>query len=183
MHSRWIVALVSLAFALTAGAQTVYKSKDKDGPVFSDVPSPGASAVELPPANVIQMPVPTARPTPTPSAPPSVPYRNLVIVVPEAQGTIHSNTGAFDIRAQLSPALRGSDRILVSLDGNLLKSRFRSPNVHITEADWNAAANSNDAQHSVQLTVVDAKGEPLIASAPVSFYVQRATVAKQRRAR
>lgn len=181
MHSRWIVALGSLAFALTVGAQTVYKKEGKDGPVFSDVPSPGASAVELPPANVIQMPVPAA--TPAPAAPPPVPYRNLVIVAPEAQGTIHSNTGAFDIRAQLSPALRGSDRILVSLDGNLLKSHYRSPNVHITEADWNAAANSNDAQHSVQLTVVDAKGEPLIASAPVSFYVQRATVAKQRRAR
>ncbi len=181
MHSRWVVALGSLAFVLTAGAQTVYETKDKAGPVFSDVPSAGASAVELAPANVIKMPAPS--PTPAPSAPPPVPYRNLVIVAPEAQGTIHSNTGAFEIRARLSPALRGSDRILVSLDGNLLKSRFRSPNVHITEADWNAAANSNDGQHSVQLTVIDAKGEPLIASAPVSFYAQRATVAKQRRAR
>jgi len=181
MHSRWIVALALLAFALTAGAQTVYETKDKAGPVFSDVPSAGASAVDLPPANVIKMPIPAA--TPAPSAPPPVPYRDLVIVAPKAQGTIHSNTGAFDIRAQLSPALRGSDRILVSLDGNLLKSRFRSPNVRITESDWNAAANSDDGLHSVQLTVVDAKGEPLIASAPVSFYVQRATVAKQHRAR
>lgn len=181
MNERWIAAIALGAFAGAALAQTVYESKDKSGPVFTDRPSAGASAVQLPPPNVIALPpAPQAVPASSTALPA---YRDLVIVAPEAQGTVHSNTGAFDVRAQLSPALRGNDRIQVSLDGNVLKTRFRSPNVRVTEAEWNAAASSGDGLHTIQLTVVDAKGEPLIASAPVSFYVQRATVAKQRRAR
>ena len=43
-----ICLLPALAFA-----QTIYKSKDKEGPVFSDTPSPGAQPIYLPPANVI----------------------------------------------------------------------------------------------------------------------------------
>lgn len=178
MNARWMVATALASLSLAPLAQTVYETKDKAGPVFSDKPAQGASAVELPPPNVISMPA--AASTPAPSAPPPAPYRDLMILAPEARGSVHSNTGEFDVRARLSPALRGSDRILVSLDGNVLKTRFRGANLHITEADWNAAASGDDSLHTIQLTVVDAKGEPLIASAPVSFYVQRATVSKRR---
>ncbi len=178
MDVRWTVATTLVTFCCAAFAQTVYETKDKSGPVFSDRPTQGASAVELPPPNVVSMPAPAS--TPAPSTPPPAPYRDLMILAPEAQGSVHSNTGEFDIRARLSPALRGSDRILVSLDGNVLKTRFRSANLHVTKADWNAASSSDDSLHTIQLTVVDAKGEPLIASAPVSFYVQRATVSKRR---
>ncbi|HMN77447.1 MAG TPA: hypothetical protein PKC97_15390 [Burkholderiaceae bacterium] len=181
MNPRWIAAIAIATLAGAALAQTVYETRDKNGPVFTDRPSAGASAVQLQAPNVIAMP---PAPQAVPASGPALPaYRELVIDAPEAQGSIHSNTGAFDVRARLSPALRGSDRIQVSLDGNVLKARFRGPNLRVTEADWNAAANGDDALHTIQLTVVDAKGEPLIASAPVGFYMQRATVAKQRRAR
>lgn len=181
MTPRQIIAATLAFLSISAMAQTVYETKGKDGPVFSDKPSAGAASVDLPPPNVISMP--TVEPTQAPPAAAPLPYRDLVITAPEAKGMIHTNTGAFEIRARLAPALRKTDRILVSLDGNVLKPRFRSTHVQVTEADWNAAASGDDGLHTVQLTVVDAKGEPLIASAPVAFYVQRATVARQRRAR
>lgn len=181
MNRRWIAAIAIATLAGAALAQTVYETRDKSGPVFTDRPSAGASAVQLQAPNVIAMPpAPQVQPASSPAAPA---YRELVIIAPEARGTIHSNTGAFDVRARLSPALRGSDRIQVSLDGNVLKTRFRSPDLRITEADWNAAASSDDGLHTIALTVVDAKGAPLIASAVVGFYMQRASVARQRRAR
>lgn len=177
-HSIIAAALVSLSFATLA--QTVYESKDKAGrPVFSDTPSPGASTVQLPPPNVIAMPPAEPMPAPTTQAPPA--YRSFVVLVPDEQGSVHSNTGAFDVKARLSPALRGDDRIAVNIDGTLLKKRFRSPNLHITDADWHTASTDDSAAHSLQLIVVDAKGAPLIESAPVQFYLQRATVSKRRR--
>ncbi len=180
MKARSAAAIALAMLAGTALAQTVYESRDKSGPVFSDQPSAGASAVQLQAPNVIAMPA--AAPVQTASAPAAA-YRSFIILAPAAQGSIHSNIGAFDVKARLSPALRGSDRIVASLDGNMLKTRFRSPNLRITEADWSAAARSGDSLHTIQLAVVDANGELLIASAPVSFYMQRATVAKERRAR
>lgn len=174
------VAATLIVLAGAATAQTVYESKDKSGPVFSDQPSPGASAVKLQAPNVIAMPAAPAAPQ---SAAPAFAYRSLVVTAPEARGTIHSNTGAFDVRAQLAPALRTNDRIVVSLDGELLKTQFRSANLRISERDWNASASSADSLHTIELAVVDANGNVLASSAPVSFYVQRATVEKERRVR
>lgn len=179
MTNRQIIAAALAFFSIGALAQTVYETKGKDGPVFSDKPTAGASSVDLPPPNVISMPAVAPAPAPTTQAAPA--YRNLVILTPEAQGSIHSNTGAFDVKARLSPTLRSGDRILVSLDGTLLKTRFRSPNLRITDADWRATTNDDSAAHSLQLIVVDAKGAPLIESASVDFYMQRATVSKRRR--
>lgn len=173
MKSSSVIAAVLVSISVGAFAQTVYESRDKAGrPVFSDTPSAGASAVQLPPPNVVVMP--SVEPAaPTTQAPPA--YRSLVVLHPAEQATVHSNTGAFDVKARLSPPLRGGDRIAVSIDGTLLKQRFRSPNLHISEADWRAAANDDSNAHSLQLIVVDAKGEPMIESASVSFYRQRAS--------
>ncbi|MEO8123453.1 MAG: hypothetical protein ABI633_05335 [Burkholderiales bacterium] len=179
MTTRQIIAATLVSLSSGAMAQTVYESKDKSGPVFSDMPSAGASAVQLQAPNVISMPAPAPVQTPTKQAPPA--YRDFVILAPEGQGSVHSNTGAFDVKARLSPALRSSDRIAVSIDGSLLKKRFRSPNIHIADADWRSASDDESVAHSLQLVVVDAKGALLIESAPVNFYMHRATVSRRRR--
>lgn len=181
MRHRWIMlSLALLVFSVTAMAQTVYQSRDKAGPVFSDTPSPGASAVVLPPPNIVSPP--RVAPAPAASAAPAPHYRTLVISQPEPQGTVHSNTGAFDVRARLNPPLRASDRIGVRLDGNAVPTLFRSTNLRISESDWRSAATGEgNSEHQLQLVVLDAKGAPLIESRPVRFYVRRAAVGGSRR--
>ena len=56
MKPSWIIAAVLAAHAAATLAQTVYESKDKSGPVFSDRPSAGAVPVEVSPPNVVSAP-------------------------------------------------------------------------------------------------------------------------------
>ena len=176
--------LVALALAigpaLAAAQSTVYESKDKAGPVFSDRPSTDAKPVELGPANVIQTtPVPQQA-TPAAAATPN--YTALSISSPENGGTIDTNTGAFDVSVQLQPALRSAsgDRIMVRLDGRPLKRRFSSVKFGVTEADWQSAANADNVEHTLQAVVVDKGGAVLIESAPVKFYAHRAVRARSK---
>lgn len=181
MTTRLIAAALAAALCTLATAQTVYESKDKSGAtVYSDSPSPGAKPMDLPPPNVIQTP-PLPKQAPA-SAAPAPAYTSLAVVAPEDGGTIHSNTGAFDVTLKVSPALRvnSGDRIRLKLDGNLLPTDYLSRKISVTEADWQAAA-TNSLEHTLQAAVVDKAGNTRIESEPVSFYIHRATVRRQTR--
>ena len=180
MNHRWIVGVCLLGATLAPWAQTVYESKGKDGPVFSDKPSTGATSVELPPPNVVSAPA-APPPAPAPSAPARPHYSKLSILMPEAQGMVHTNTGAFDVAARVQPPLRPADRVRVQLDGRLVPTVFRSTKLRLSEADWQATAAGHDGEHVLQLAVVDAQGLVLVESAPVRFFVKRATVGAGRR--
>jgi len=176
-----IFAILLAVWCVPCAAQTIYESKDKAGnPVFTDQASPGGKTVNLPPPNVVQTP-PLPKQAPVPAAAPA-PYTSLAIASLDNEGTVHTNTGEFDIRAKATPALRSAagDRIRVKLDGNLLATQYASRWVKISAEDWQAAANQ-DAQHTIQIAIVDGAGTTLIESAPVTFYAHRATV--RRRAR
>ena len=180
MSPRWILAALLAACSAASLAQTVYESRDKAGPVFSDKPSSGAVPVDVTPQNVVSPPQATpSPPPPPPSAAPT--YRRLVITRPGDQDMVHSNTGAFGISATLSPPLRPNDRVRVLLDGNLVPTVFRSTNVRLTEADWQSAALGTNGEHTLQLAVVDADGRPWIQSEPVRFYLRGAAVGGVRR--
>jgi hypothetical protein len=177
LRSLLLGGLPPAAACLLAAAQApVFESESKGVPSFSDQPSPGAVVIQLPPPNVIQSGSPQAAPSDAP-APAPPPYRSLMITAPANMGTIHSNTGAIDITASAAPALRAAagDRFRVTLDGNLLAHGFRSNPIHLSSADWSAAA-ADDASHTLVVAVVDRYGQMLIESAPVQFYVHRATV-------
>ena len=173
MKTRCLLAVLLVLHGI-APAQTVYESKDKAGAVFSDRPSPGATAVDATPRNVVSPPKVEPAPPPPPSAAPT--YRRLVIVRPAAQDMVHSNTGAFGISASLSPPLRRDDRIRVLIDGNLVPTVFSSPQLRISEQDWRATAVGSDGEHTLQLAVVDADGKPWIESEPQRFYLRRTAV-------
>lgn len=170
---------LALCCAAAAAQTTIYESKDKAGPVFSDQPSPGARELALPPPNVMPGNAPAAQPVPPQPALPA--YRLLNILSPENQGTVHSNTGAFDVRVQTSPELRPGDSIRVKLDGNLIGRSFRSTTIGLTDSDWQAAASSASVEHTLQAAVLDRDGKVLIESAPVSFYARRTTAGQGRR--
>jgi hypothetical protein len=133
--------------------------------------------IHLPPPNVIQStPQPATDDVATQAAAP--PYRSLAIAAPSNLGTIHSNTGAFDVSASAAPSLRAAagDRFRVTLDGKVVPHAFRSNPIHLTSADWSVAATDDNVAHTLLLAVVDPSGQVLIESAPVQFYVHRATV-------
>jgi hypothetical protein len=167
MKHHWMIAVALVAQAMAPLAQTVYESKDKTGPVFSDKPSPGAKPLQLEAPNVV--------------SPPAVTPARLVIASPSNQDSVHSNDGAFGISARLSPPLRPNDRVRVLIDGNLVPTVFRSTSPRITPADWQATALGDRGEHTLQLAVVDANGVPAIESPVVGFYLHRAAVGGGRR--
>ena len=182
MIHRWVLSACLLGTALAPWAQTVYESKGKNGPVFSDKPTAGASAVDLPSANVVNVPAATApTPAPAPSAAARPHYSTLNLLMPTEQGMVHTNTGAFEVNARVSPPLRPADRVLVTLDGRLVPTQFRSTRLQLSEADWRATASGQDGEHVLQMAVADAQGTLLIESAPVRFFVKRASVGGGRR--
>jgi len=67
------------------------------------------------------------------------------------------------------------------IDGNLVPTVFRSTDLRISEQDWQATAVGNNSEHTLQLAVVDANGQPWIESAPVRFYLRGAAVGGTRR--
>ena len=44
-------------------------------------------------------------------------YSRLAILFPAEQGTMHTNTGAFDVQVALQPTLNAGDTLVVTLDG------------------------------------------------------------------
>lgn len=190
MHDSRTVSifLASLALAMCSNicvAQTtIYESSDRAGPVFSDQPSfndsanPTAKKIRIEPMNGWQDAPATGAPA-NPAAAAS--YSSLAIVEPANEGTIHTNTGDFDLIVSSAPGLRNGDRIRVKLDGNLLNGSYNSVSIPVTADDWQAAAKPDDVKHTVQAAIVAPDGTPLIESAPVTFYAHRAVVRRQQR--
>lgn len=176
------VGLLAAVWCATCSAQGgVYESKDKSGAtVFSDRPAPGAKPMDLPPPNVVQTPaVPKRAPPPVAAA---APYTSVAISSLDNEGTVHSNTGEFQVLVRSVPALRAAagDRIRATIDGKLLPRKYSSGAVHVSAEEWQAAATGN-AQHTLQVAIVDPNGTTLIESKPITFYSRRATARKRAR--
>ena len=174
----WLTAAwLSMWTAAVAAQDKIYESVGKDGvPEFSGQPKPGSTEVNLPPPNVIDTTAPAAPSAPQQEA--AAGYSQLAILFPADQGTLHTNTGAFDLKVALQPALNAGDVFVVSLDGTALAGRYTSPDIAITEQDFQSAA-ADDVQHQLQVVVVDSGGNVRIAAGPISFYVHRATMRQQ----
>ncbi len=148
-------AVVWLAMwaAAVAAQDKIYESTGKDGvPEFSGQPTPGATEVTLPPPNVIDTAAPQAQPAPQQEGPTG--YAQLAILFPADQGTLHTNTGAFDLKVALQPALNAGDSFVVTLDGTPLAGRYTSGDIAVSEQDFQSAASDN-VQHQLQVAVVD----------------------------
>lgn len=167
-------AAVLWAWSVGAAAQDqIYESTGKGGvPEFSGQPTPGSKEVTLPAPNVID-----TDPVPAQAAPQEVlaGYSQLAIVFPAEQGTMHTNTGAFNVQVAVAPDLNADDAFVLTLDGSALPGRYRSADIAITEEDF-ASFATDDVQHQLEVAVVDSTGNVVIRSGPVNFYVHRATV-------
>ena len=164
------VSLLLLLLPAVALAQ-VYECPGQDGPVFTNTPCPGGKRMDLGSPNVID----TGSPPQAGGAaqPAASAYTTFSIVSPENGGTIHTNTGQFQVSLDLAPALQGGNAVSVSLDGTPLPTLRYSLQFDITPEEWESAAAAN-VEHVLQASVVDRSGNILIAAAPVQFYVHRA---------
>jgi len=159
-----------------ACAQTMYECPGKEGPVFTNTPCAGGKELDLGPPNVID----TGNPPQQQPAQVDAPvYSVCTIVSPQYGGTVHTNTGAFQVSLALPPGLQGGNAISVSLDGTQLPTLRYSLQFDITQEEWDSAAAAN-VQHLLQASVVDRSGNTLIAATPVQFYVHRAFRKEQR---
>ena len=176
MPSKIVSALFFALCSALATAQGVYKSQDKVGPVFSVQPVPGAKPVDFPPLNTYKVPPTPTAPQAKPAGAAPQPYTLLAIAAPENEGTIHTNTGDFDMQLRVEPQLNTTrgDVVLVKLDGNLLAQRYSSATIHIGAANW-AQAFGESAEHSLQIAIANQDGAVLIESAPVKFFMHHAT--------
>jgi len=165
--------LVVLCIATVAAAQPVYETSDRDGPVFSDIPSSGAREIPLPQINLMDSPSTPAAAQPAPAM---APYTAVQIIQPENGGTVHSNTGLFSMAVALSPDLRTErgDAIAIKLDGTVLPVRRITLQFDISSDEWQMAAK-DQVEHQVEVAVVDRAGMALLIATPVRFYAHRAT--------
>lgn len=159
-----------------AGAQ-IYSWTDAEGnPVYSDQPRPGASPVELGPTNVIE-PAPSATPSrsrlpPDPSHQTNF-YRELSISSPAHDSNIRSNEGELILVVQTDPPLSSSHLLRVSVDDALSDVGVPGNGAAVHQL---TVRNIDRGTHQIAVAVVNARGEELQRSTPVTVHLQRTSL-------
>ena len=155
----------------TASAQ-VYKRTGPDGQVyFSDQPGPDAAQIEVKPAQTISMPpVPKQTATARQQEDASSAYTELTIVSPSSDQAIRANDGNITVNLSLQPGLMPGHAVVLNVDGEDGEQINSGASLSID------LSNLSRGRHTVEAAVVDAKGNVLKQSAPVSFNVLRVAV-------
>lgn len=165
-----------LLLASPAGAQ-IYTWTDAQGNrVYSDHPRPGAETVELGTTNVVApVPATTTRSEHSNTDQPTREsfYRQLSITNPAHDSAIRSNEGNLTLTIATDPPLSGSHLLKVVIDGA----------VNPTGVPGNGAAvqqltvhNIDRGSHEVAVVVVNARGEELQRSPPITVHLQRTSL-------
>ena len=167
--------LLLLGVHLGAGAETVYRSVDKDGvPIFSDTPSSDAEEIEIEKAPAVPFVAP-----PKPGVPPAtvgeekpqdVAYVSLVIVSPAADQALRTNEGKVSVSTVSEPALASGDQLVLYLDG---KEVFRG-------GGGTQLSGIGPGTHSLVAAIVGADGSERIRSESVTFHLLRTTALTRR---
>jgi hypothetical protein len=171
------IALILVLVCATASAE-VFRWVGPDGEVyFSDTPTPGSERMDLGTVQAVPLrSVPhrssaTEQPAGSAVGNESVPpYVQFEIIKPSNGQGVRANDGSVTVYLSLQPALRSGDTVVLNVDGQDGAS-IRSGDM----LNFNLS-NMSRGQHSVAARVQNAKGEKLIETGPVSFYVLRAAL-------
>lgn len=90
----------------------------------------------------------------------------VAIVRPAQEQTIHSNQGELTVQVRHAGGVPGA-RIQLLLDGSALPRSYRGNVIELKGIERGT--------HSLQAVLLDAKGEQLAASQPVTFYMWQAS--------
>jgi len=144
----------------------VYKTTDKDGNViYSDSPGPGeAKKLELRELNTL----PSPPPVPSPGAPqpdqPELPSYEVTILSPRDQVIIPVGQRDLPIAVSLNQPLQAEHLLVYFLNDELLEET-RMSNILVKDVARGI--------HSVRVEVIDANGQSLGMSAPVTVNLMR----------
>lgn len=176
MQVLLVFLCLALPAAATAGAE-VYRWVDTEGQVhYSDRPSPGADLVVIDVAPVGTTPVAgvssTGRlPVATRDTPVAAAYDSLAIQSPGQDETLWNIGGQLDVAVALQPALQAGHRLQLILDGQTVAELDAGvTRTRLTEV--------YRGQHTLIAKIRDASDTTLMQSAPVTFYVQQSSVAR-----
>ena len=154
----------------------VYKSTNADGEtVYSDTRTQGAEVLKMPELPTYTPPpvAPLAAASAGSAGQEAAIYEDMVFVRPEDDATIRDNQGTINSEVQLTPALRSNSkhRIQFYLDGEAYGEPGSSVRASMTNIDR--------GEHILTASVLDARGETLITTAPVIVHLHRETIYNQ----
>jgi hypothetical protein len=163
------IFLLFLIFACATASAQVYRRVGPDGKVyFSDRPGPDAEKVEVAPAQAVR--IPPARESTDAAAQQeeaSEAYASFAVVSPASGEAVRANDGNVTIQLSLQPQLKPGHTIALKIDGEDGQDISTGEDLAIE------LTNMSRGQHSVEVTVVDDKGNALIQAGPVNFNVLR----------
>jgi hypothetical protein len=176
------ILMILLVFACATASAQVFKRTGPDGQVyFSDQPGPDAEQVDVTPAQAVTLP-PLPEPTDTmeqagsdstdPQIEFTAAYTEFSITSPTRDEGVRANDGNVTVHLSLQPALQSGHTIVFNVDGEDGESSSTSSSMLI------GLNNMSRGLHTVWATVVDAEGNDLIKTEPVSFYVLRVAVGR-----
>lgn len=162
---RLILSSILVFFVCCLGAETVYKSVDKDGNIiFTDKPSEKAEEIKIQELDTIKNPNPNKyKPSLKQPEESSHKYDSFVVTSPENGAGIRSNSGNVSISLSLNPALRGGHKIIISMDGK-----------EVGSGSSVSLQNVDRGTHSISASVVDENGKQLISTSS-TFSLLRAS--------
>ncbi|MFC3284091.1 DUF4124 domain-containing protein [Litchfieldella rifensis] len=179
MKLRLVLVLLGICLPFAATATTVYRSTDAQGNVvFSDQPDQGAEPVELEPLTVVPSLEPDvvapagesrAGAPRSDTAAPFMPYSVFRIASPSNEETLPTGyAGNVQVELRIEPELREDHQVRLLLDGEVSQSAMHTSAFMLT--------NLERGEHVLQAELLDTSGEVRHRSAPVTLYVQRASV-------
>ena len=171
-------ALCALGLLAGPASAQIHSWTDAEGNrVYSDQPRSGASTVELTPTNVVEPP-PTANASrreqdssQQPSA--SNSYQQLSITNPAHDSSIRSNEGELTLTVVTDPPLSGSHLLRISIDGTLSQTGVPGSGAATHQLTIH---NVDRGSHELSAVGVDARGEELQRSPPITVHLQRTSL-------
>ncbi|HEY5623632.1 MAG TPA: DUF4124 domain-containing protein [Gammaproteobacteria bacterium] len=167
MH-KWLI-LLSLLTAAASG-QNIYTWVDASGQRhYSDQPAPGAETIELETAQGYAAPaLPSAMPAAEEEQDPAERYTAFNIVRPAHQETLWNTGGELNVAFELAPALRPGHRVGLYIDGAMVGGLTTAGQIQVSEVFR--------GQHTLQTVIVDATGNELLRSVPITIMVQQTSL-------
>ena len=168
MRAFYILGLLLLC--ITASANVVYKSVQKDGTVvYTDVPSKGATSVNL---SAVNSAVISTTHSPANQAKVSKPNKQLephteysvFIRTPVAEQTLRNNAGEVIVNAEVLPKKAGKFQLI--LDNQI---------VHTQTSGKFGLENIQRGAHNIEVNFLDNSGKILASSKQQTFYLHKAS--------
>lgn len=159
-------------------AMQIYKWTDSQGNVhFSDTPRKGAETVTIPETQSFSSPTPSSPQTPAQKPEQEDQddtiklknsYTKIEITQPQSGATIRNNQGFVVVTAGVEPELRPGDKLQLIYDSGTLGEPQVNPVFEIK--------GMNRGTHNLAVQIVDADGNVIDTSDPITIYVFRPRV-------